>query len=120
MAADLLATMYDAPGIGLAAIQVAVPKRVLVIDLDCQANTTRYLLGDAADADLAGSADFFGQTLKFSVRDSDGRSSSVVAGRPARTSAATVIVSVGASPQIRGACDSACRLTIATNASMRF
>jgi len=26
-------TMYDAPGIGLAAIQVGVPKRVLVIDL---------------------------------------------------------------------------------------
>ncbi|MEX6723890.1 peptide deformylase [Parapedomonas caeni] len=30
---DMLATMYAAPGIGLAAIQVAVPKRVLVIDL---------------------------------------------------------------------------------------
>lgn len=31
--ADMLETMYDAPGIGLAAIQVGVPKRVLVIDL---------------------------------------------------------------------------------------
>jgi peptide deformylase len=30
---DMLETMYDAPGIGLAAIQVAVPKRVLVIDV---------------------------------------------------------------------------------------
>jgi peptide deformylase len=30
---DMFETMYDAPGIGLAAIQVAVPKRVLVIDL---------------------------------------------------------------------------------------
>ncbi len=30
---DMAATMYDAPGIGLAAIQVGVPKRVLVIDL---------------------------------------------------------------------------------------
>jgi peptide deformylase len=30
---DMLETMYDAPGIGLAAIQVAVPKRVIVIDL---------------------------------------------------------------------------------------
>ena len=29
-------TMYDAPGIGLAAIQVGVPKRVLVIDLQEQ------------------------------------------------------------------------------------
>ncbi len=30
---DMFETMYDAPGIGLAAIQVGVPKRVLVIDL---------------------------------------------------------------------------------------
>jgi len=30
---DMLETMYDAPGIGLAAIQIGVPKRVLVIDL---------------------------------------------------------------------------------------
>ena len=30
---DMLETMYDAPGIGLAAIQVGVDKRVLVIDL---------------------------------------------------------------------------------------
>jgi peptide deformylase len=30
---DMLDTMYDAPGIGLAAIQIAVPKRVLVMDL---------------------------------------------------------------------------------------
>ena len=30
---DMVDTMYDAPGIGLAAIQVGVPKRVLVIDL---------------------------------------------------------------------------------------
>ena len=29
---DMLETMYDAPGIGLAAIQVGVPKRVIVID----------------------------------------------------------------------------------------
>jgi len=31
--ADMFETMYKAPGIGLAAIQVAVPKRVVVIDL---------------------------------------------------------------------------------------
>ena len=31
--ADMFETMYAAPGIGLAAIQVNVPKRVLVIDL---------------------------------------------------------------------------------------
>ena len=31
--ADMVETMYDAPGIGLAAVQVGVPKRLLVIDL---------------------------------------------------------------------------------------
>ena len=30
---DMLETMYAAPGIGLAAIQVGVPKRVIVLDL---------------------------------------------------------------------------------------
>jgi len=33
LAADMLETMYDAPGIGLAAVQVGVPIRLLVIDL---------------------------------------------------------------------------------------
>ena len=33
LVSDMFETMYDAPGIGLAAIQVGVPKRVLVIDL---------------------------------------------------------------------------------------
>jgi peptide deformylase len=33
LADDMLETMYDAPGIGLAAIQVAEPVRMLVIDL---------------------------------------------------------------------------------------
>ena len=30
---DMLSTMYDAPGIGLAAIQIGIPKRVIVMDL---------------------------------------------------------------------------------------
>ncbi len=30
---DMLTTMYDAPGIGLAAIQIGVPLRVIVMDL---------------------------------------------------------------------------------------
>ena len=30
---DMLETMYAAPGIGLAAIQIGVPKRIIVIDL---------------------------------------------------------------------------------------
>ena len=33
LVADMFETMYAAPGIGLAAIQVGVPKRILVIDL---------------------------------------------------------------------------------------
>ncbi|WP_293880161.1 peptide deformylase [Sphingomonas sp.] len=33
---DMLETMYDAPGIGLAAVQVGVPSRLLVIDLQEQ------------------------------------------------------------------------------------
>jgi peptide deformylase len=32
LAADMLETMYKAPGIGLAAIQVGVPKRLVVLD----------------------------------------------------------------------------------------
>ena len=30
---DMLDTMYDAPGIGLAAIQIGVPKRIIVMDI---------------------------------------------------------------------------------------
>ena len=30
---DMLDTMYNAPGIGLAAIQIGVPKRIIVIDI---------------------------------------------------------------------------------------
>ena len=33
LVSEMFETMYDAPGIGLAAVQVGVPKRVLVIDL---------------------------------------------------------------------------------------
>ncbi|MDA1197774.1 MAG: peptide deformylase [Proteobacteria bacterium] len=37
---DMLETMYAAPGIGLAAIQVGVPKRVIVIDLSREEKKT--------------------------------------------------------------------------------
>ena len=33
LAADMLETMYKAPGVGLAGIQVAVPRRILVLDV---------------------------------------------------------------------------------------
>ncbi len=32
LVSDMLETMYDAPGVGLAAIQIGVPKRVVTID----------------------------------------------------------------------------------------
>jgi peptide deformylase len=38
--ADMFETMYDAPGIGLAAIQVGVAERILVIDLQREADDT--------------------------------------------------------------------------------
>jgi chromosome partitioning protein len=52
----------------LAAISAAAGRRTLVIDLDPQGNSTRYLLGDAADAPRDSLAEFFDQTLKFSLR----------------------------------------------------
>jgi len=33
LADDMLETMYDAPGIGLAAVQVGVPRRLIVLDI---------------------------------------------------------------------------------------
>lgn len=45
--ADMFETMYDAPGIGLAAIQVGVAERILVIDLQREADDTP----DDADPD---------------------------------------------------------------------
>jgi chromosome partitioning protein len=52
----------------LAAIGAARGLRSLVVDLDPQANSTRYLLGAAADESRAGAADFFEQTLKYALR----------------------------------------------------
>ncbi len=52
----------------LAAVAAQLGKRVLVIDLDRQSNSTRYLLGHAADQPHQGSAEFFETTLHFSLR----------------------------------------------------
>ena len=49
----------------LAAISASLGRRTLVVDLDPQGNSTRYLLGDATDALEASLADFFDQTLNF-------------------------------------------------------
>lgn len=54
----------------LAAIAAQQGQRVLLIDLDRQANSSRYLLGDAPAPEGTGSAAFFDASLKFSVRAS--------------------------------------------------
>lgn len=43
---DMLETMYAAPGIGLAAIQIGVPKRIIVMDLarEGEAKQPRYFV----------------------------------------------------------------------------
>jgi chromosome partitioning protein len=53
----------------LAAISAWQGKRTLVIDLDSQGNSTRYLLGADMPEDLPNVAEFFEQSLKFTVRD---------------------------------------------------
>jgi len=52
----------------LAAIAAAQGLRTLVVDLDAQGNSSRYLLGEAADEEARGAAEFFESTLSFSVR----------------------------------------------------
>ena len=49
----------------LAAISARNGLRTLVVDLDPQGNSTRYLLGSATDTLDASLADFFDQTLNF-------------------------------------------------------
>ena len=52
----------------LAAISAAQGRRTLVVDLDPQGNSTRYLLGAGADEPRPHAAGFFDQTLKFTLR----------------------------------------------------
>ena len=52
----------------LAAISAYQGLRTLVVDLDPQGNSSRYLLGDTRAEDQAGTAEFFDQTLKFTAR----------------------------------------------------
>ncbi len=52
----------------LAAISAQQGRRTLVVDLDPQGNSTRYLLGAVADQPIGGVAEFFEETLRFTVR----------------------------------------------------
>ncbi len=53
----------------LAAISAARGTDTLVLDLDPQANASRYLLGASIEEPGPGGADFFGQMLDFSFRE---------------------------------------------------
>lgn len=53
----------------LAAISAAQGQRTLVIDLDSQGNSSRYLLGSEWSEDQPNVAEFFEQSLKFTIRD---------------------------------------------------
>jgi chromosome partitioning protein len=53
----------------LASISAAQGLRTLVIDLDSQGNSTRYLLGAEQPENMPNVAEFFEQSLKFSIRD---------------------------------------------------
>ncbi len=48
---DMLETMYDAPGIGLAAIQIGVPKRIITIDTSPRAEEAEEDDENVSDAD---------------------------------------------------------------------
>ena len=52
----------------LAAIGASRGRRTLVVDLDPQANSTRYLLGEGADGLTHTAAGFFDQMLSFKLR----------------------------------------------------
>ena len=53
--------------VNLAAVAAAQGKRVLIVDLDPQGNSSHYVLGDAAQATTPTLADFFDQMLNFSL-----------------------------------------------------
>ncbi len=55
----------------LAAISAWQGLRTLVIDLDSQGNSSRYLLGPDQPEDQPHVAQFFEQSLKFTIRDKD-------------------------------------------------
>jgi peptide deformylase len=53
LVADMFETMYDAPGIGLAAIQIGIPKRVVTLDVAKRAASEQEEDEGAEDADGA-------------------------------------------------------------------
>ena len=54
---DMAETMYDAPGIGLAGIQIGEPLRVVVLDVSWRRRRDRDRAGDEAGSDETGDKD---------------------------------------------------------------
>jgi len=59
--------------VNLASVGASRGRRTLLVDLDSQGNSTRYLLGKAADETRMGAADLFEQSLKFTIRATDAK-----------------------------------------------
>ncbi len=57
---DMLETMYDAPGIGLAAIQIGVPKRIIAIDTSPRAEEEGEHASDTEEEQQNGADTFAG------------------------------------------------------------
>lgn len=55
----------------LAAIDASRGLRTLVVDLDPQGNSSRYLLGDGVESPAEGAAGFFDHALRFALRPRD-------------------------------------------------
>lgn len=87
LVADMAETMYAAPGIGLAAVQVNVAKRVVVMDISPERNELRVFVNPEI-SELAGATETEegclsvpgvfapverAETLKISAQDVDGR-----------------------------------------------
>jgi peptide deformylase len=87
LAADMLETMYAAPGIGLAATQVEVHKRLIVLDISEERNRPYSLInpeivaregtvnGEEGCLSVPGTFDFVHRARKIKVRalDTDGK-----------------------------------------------
>jgi chromosome partitioning protein len=55
----------------LAAVAASQGQRTLIVDLDAQGNSSRYVLGDGVETAELGMADFFEETLSYRLRTRD-------------------------------------------------
>jgi peptide deformylase len=67
LADDMLETMYDAPGIGLAANQVGLLQRIIVVDTDFEMEEIPEGSKPPADAEVIGNAMIVGKTPRVLI-----------------------------------------------------